>query len=141
LELLSGGEDATEVDMRLGSLLVEAKLTERSFTTSPKTHVSRYRQLNDVFSIDSLPGDESHYFSYQLIRNVLAAASAGAHFLVLIDARRPDLRQEWEAVRAAIRDQSLAERCGLRTWQQVAAAAPEELRVFLDQKYGIVADP
>lgn len=141
LQLSSGGEDATEVDMRLGSVLVEAKLTERSFTSSPRTHVSRYRQLTEVFDVDSLPGNETHFFSYQLIRNTLAAAHVGAHFLVLIDARRPDLRQEWGTVGGAIRDKSLAARCVLRTWQQVAAAAPQELRVFLEQKYGIVGAP
>ena len=49
--------DRTEVDMRVGDLLVEAKLTESDFQ-----HAEKFK-----------PQTTNRYSSYQLIRNVLAA--------------------------------------------------------------------
>ena len=102
--LLGGRFDRTEVDMRLGSMLVEAKLTESDFQTREKTIVESYRDFAKVFDRKALPvGRESwsrqrgsetratRYVSYQLIRNVLAAQANDCSFCVLCDARRPDL--------------------------------------------------
>ena len=47
--LVNGKFDRTEVDMRLGSLLVEAKLTESDFQTREKTIVEGYRDFAAVF--------------------------------------------------------------------------------------------
>ncbi len=137
LSLSDGTLDDTEVDMRIGTFFVEAKLTEKDFTTKVKAHVFGYRDFTKVFDVDALPGDESTFTGYQLIRNVLAAAQHNASFVVLVDQRRPDLLQEWWNVHAAIRDSELRERCGFRTWQQVAAAAPHVLKDFLELKYGL----
>ncbi len=123
--------------MRLGGLLVEAKLTEKDFTKRPKEHVFRYSHLKDVFDIDTLPSDGTSFFGYQLIRNVLAAVQDQAQFIVLLDQRRPDLLQEWWNVAGAIRDKTVRRRCGFRTWQQIAAVAPRDLREFLELKYGL----
>src|SRR5215471_14317881 len=71
--LLNGKSDRTEVDMKLGHLLVEAKLTENDFQSRERELVERYRDLNAVFDVRSLPTSGNHYVSYQLIRNVLAA--------------------------------------------------------------------
>lgn len=53
--LLNGRFDRTEVDMRLGSLLVEAKLTESDFQSCPPGAVEAYRDFNEVFEPDLLP--------------------------------------------------------------------------------------
>lgn len=53
--LASGRFDRTEVDMRFGSLLVEAKLTEVGFQTRIATIVEAYRDLDLVFDRDRLP--------------------------------------------------------------------------------------
>lgn len=137
LKLSAGSADATEIDMKIGSLLFEAKLTEKDFTSRPKEHVLRYNALRETFDIDSLPSDERTYASYQLIRNVLAAMQLEANLIVLIDQRRPDLLHEWWAVHSSIRDPALRKRCSFRTWQEVASAAPAPLAKFLDRKYGI----
>ena len=71
--LLGGRLDSTEVDMRIGNVLVEAKLTESDFQRAEKAKVLRYRDLLAVFDEGDLPQSEHHYHSYQLIRNVLAA--------------------------------------------------------------------
>ena len=53
--LASGRFDRTEVDMRLGSLLVEAKLTEVGFQTRTAAIVESYRDFDAVFDRDLLP--------------------------------------------------------------------------------------
>ena len=93
--LLGGKFDRTEVDMRLGSLLVEAKLTESDFQTREKAMVESYRDFAEVFDRKALPKTKDRYLSYQLIRNVLAAQANDCAFCVLCDARRPDLLQAW----------------------------------------------
>jgi hypothetical protein len=135
--LKDGTLDRTEVDLKLGDLIFEAKLTESDFTSRPKAHVFRYREVLNVFDVNLLPSTSTEFHGYQLIRNVLAAEHHGATLVVLLDQRRPDLLQEWWAVHAAIKPASLRVRCGFRTWQQVRAAAPDTLGAFLETKYGL----
>jgi hypothetical protein len=195
--LKNGRFDRTEVDMRLGSLLVEAKLTEGDFQTRNAAVVEGYRDFDAVFDRELLPrvqlatrrlkeptefpedysqefeeivsetGDSSRmveadlsalfldtapflaaasstapepgYASYQLIRNTLAAYAQGCSFCVVHDERRPDLREAWFEVMAAVKSAELRVRLKVLTWQELAALLPEGLQQFLDQKYGIVA--
>ena len=178
--LANGRFDRTEVDMRLGSLLVEAKLTEVGFQTRAAPIVEAYRDFDEVFDRERLPrseiptarwmrasefpendsqefesvvGDpesisivdpvfrppgEPGYASYQLIRGVLAAHATGCGFCVLHDGRRPDLREEWFSVMAAVKSAKLRVRMKVMTWQELTALLPAELQEFLDVKYGIV---
>jgi hypothetical protein len=184
--LASGRSDRTEVDMRWGGLLVEAKLTEGDFQTRAAGIVEGYRDFDAVFERELLPrvelrtarrreavefaeeftqeweaaaeGEdaarefqagivararelepaEAGYASYQLIRNVLAAYAEGCSFCVLHDERRPDLREAWYEVMAAVRSAEMRVRCKVMTWQELAALLPDELQEFLDWKYGIV---
>lgn len=53
--LNNGRADRTEVDMRLGGLLVEAKLTESDFQCRESALVESYRELTTVFDTDLLP--------------------------------------------------------------------------------------
>ena len=193
--LTNGRFDRTEVDMRLGTLLVEAKLTEGDFQTRAARIVEAYRDFDAVFDRDLLPRveltqvrrkeavefpeaysqeyeslidetmpralieqlqansasvaaadefnanreAEAGYTGYQLIRNVLAAYAAECSFCVLHDERRPDLREQWFGVMAAVKSAAMRVRLKVLTWQELAAYLPEELQVFLDLKYGIVA--
>jgi len=179
--LANGRFDRTEVDMRFGSLLVEAKLTEIGFQTRAAAIVEAYRDFDTVFdrnllpraeiptsrwlrasefpedvsqefesivsdpalvsNIDTVfrPPGEPGYQSYQLIRSVLAAHAADASFCVIHDERRPDLREEWFQVMAAVKSSALRTRLKVLTWQELAAFVPDALAEFLDVKYGIVA--
>lgn len=179
--LINGRFDRTEVDMRFGSLLVEAKLTEVGFQTRASAIVEAYRDFDSVFDPDRLPrveiatsrwlrasefpentsqefesivadpalvsavdtvfrpAGEPGYAGYQLIRSVLAAHAAECSFCVIHDARRPDLREEWFQVMAAVKSAALSVRLKVLTWQELAALLPEGLQEFLDVKYGIVA--
>jgi hypothetical protein len=130
--------DRTEIDMKLGTLLAESKLTETDFQIQRPELVESYLALNEVFDRESLPRVNGHYVSYQLIRNVLAAHHLGISFCVLLDARRPDLVEAWFAVMRCVRIADLRTRCKVLTWQELAEVLPPELRRFLDQKYGIV---
>lgn len=194
--LANGRFDRTEVDMRLGSLLVESKLTEGDFQTREARIVEAYRDFDVVFERELLPrveiaakrrkepgefpedysqeaeevvnpdelgqvglhgfatqsrlplpggwlhaepSGESGYASYQLIRNVLAAYASECRFCVVHDERRPDLREEWFQVMAAVKSAQMRVRCAVLTWQELAALVPDELQEFLDVKYGIAA--
>jgi hypothetical protein len=135
--LANGKVDRTEVDMRLSDLLIEAKLTETDFQRARKTAVRAYRDFNEVFEDEDLPQTANEFFSYQLIRNVLAAHTTGFAFCVLTDARRPELIEAWYAVMKCVRPVDLRLRCKVLTWQELARVLPTRLRTFLRAKYGM----
>jgi len=135
--LANGKFDRTEVDMRLGDLLIEAKLTESNFQKAPKAIVRAYRDFGEVFKDEDLPQTARDFLSYQLIRNVLAAHASGGSFCVLTDARRQDLIEAWYAVMKCVRPVDLRIRCKVLTWQELAKDLPLRLREFLGEKYGI----
>jgi len=86
---------------------------------------------------DRLQAKVRGYASYQLIRNVLAAYAVDASFCVIHDARRPELREEWFQVMAAVRRADMRVRCKVVTWQELVPVLPDGLKMFLDVKYGI----
>jgi hypothetical protein len=136
--LKSGRLDRTEIDLHLGDLFVEAKLTETGFQQAKPKLIERYRDLETVFDITRLPWTpQGTVRGYQLIRNVLAAFAGEAAFCVLCDARRRDLVEAWYAVMAAVHAPGFAWRLKLLTWQELAARLPSDLQSFLDVKYGI----
>jgi hypothetical protein len=137
--LANGRADRTEVDMRLGELLVESKLTEGDFQCREVAAMEGYRDFAEVFERRNLPQEGCRYLSYQLIRNVLAAHHGHCSFCVMLDARRPDLREAWFAVMSCIPVVDLRLRCKILTWQELAEALPGKVQRFLQEKYGIAA--
>jgi len=135
--LANGKCDRTEIDLRLGSLFVEAKLTEGGFQTAEKGVLHRYRDFSAVFAAERLPQRAGRFQSYQLIRNTLAAHAVKGSFCVLVDARRPDLIDAFYAVLSCIRLVELRTSCAVLTWQELARVLPVKLRSFLAAKYGI----
>ena len=138
--LFSEATERTEVDMKLGNVLFEAKLTEGDFQVQCAELVEQYRDLREVFETRQLPRVKRKYVSYQLIRNVLAAHALGLDFCTLLDARRPDLIEDWYSILRCIRSAALRARCKVLTWQELALCLPSALKNFLDVKYGIVPD-
>ena len=136
--LKKGTADRTEVDMKLGDMLFEAKLTESDFQSCNPAVLRGYRDFEEVFDVDALPEEGGELVSYQLIRNVLAAHATDCGFCVLLDARRPDLMESWYAILRCVRPFELRVRCKVLTWQELSAILPEQLGEFLDLKYGIV---
>jgi hypothetical protein len=139
IPLTSGFVERTEIDMKLGPGLFEAKLTESDFQIQKAPIVEGYRDLKEVFDCRKLPRRGQDYVSYQLLRNVLAAYALNLSFCVLLDARRPDLREQWYTVMSCVRSMELRTRCKILTWQELSTALPSRLQRFLELKYGIVS--
>jgi hypothetical protein len=118
--------------------LLEAKLTEGNFQIQCAELVEPYRDLREVFEARQLPRAKRKYVSYQLIRNVLAAHALGLDFCTLLDARRPDLIEDWYRILRCIRSAELRARCKVLIWQELAPFLSSALKNFLDVKYGIV---
>jgi hypothetical protein len=137
IPLLTDAKERTEVDMKLGNTLFEAKLTEGDFQVQRVDLVEQYRDFKETFEYRRLPKATGKYVSYQLIRNVLAAHALNLDFCTLLDARRPDLIEAWYSVVRCIRSATLRARCKVLTWQELTSCLPATLRSFLSAKYGI----
>jgi hypothetical protein len=137
--LANGRFDRTEVDMRVGDLLIEAKLTESDFQSSKKKTLLAYRDFSQVFDRRQLPQTRDRYLSYQLLRNVLAASALQCSFCVLIDARRADLADAWYEVLRCVKPVDLRTKLRISTWQEITKIAPTTLRNFLAAKYGLAS--
>jgi hypothetical protein len=135
--LRRGIVNTTEIDMRVGDLLVEAKLTEADFQFGALRLVERYVDLDAVFEREKLEVTRRGVRSYQLIRGVLVAHAVGGRFCLLCDQRRVDLVEDWFRVIGAVKSFELQSRLRLVTWQEGAAVVPPGLREFLASKYGI----
>jgi hypothetical protein len=136
--LLSEATERTEVDMKLGNMLFEAKLTESDFQIQRAELVEGYRDLRDIFECRYLPRLGRKYVSYQLIRNVLAAHALNMDSCALLDARRPDLLEDWYGIVRCIRFADLRAKCKVLTWQELTPCLPAAMQRFLSVKYGIV---
>ena len=123
--------------MKMGDLLVEAKLTESGFLSRPSRLLYRYRDLQEAFEISDLPIMGETVRGYQLVRGVLAAYALDSAFLLICDARRSDLVDGWFEIVRAVRSYSFRNGLKLLTWQEIAETSPSKLRQFLDEKYGI----
>ena len=137
--LVNGKFDRTEVDLRLGNVLIEAKLTESDFQSADQDVLAAYRDFSCVFDLRSLPQTEERFLSYQLLRNVLAAFALDCSFCVVTDARRPDLIDSWYAVMKCVQSAELRTRLRISTWQEIARLLPPRPQAFLAMKYGITS--
>jgi hypothetical protein len=136
--LLNQAIERTEIDMKLGNMLFEAKLTEADFQMERAELVERYRDFSDIFESRQLPRAKKKYISYQLIRNVLAAHALDLDFCTFLDARRPDLLEDWYGIVCCIQSATVRARCKVLTWQELTPSLPAALQKFLSVKYGIV---
>jgi hypothetical protein len=138
IPLKNGGDDRSEIDLKLGKLFIEAKLTEGDFQTARSSLVHRYRDLESVFDVARLPRRQEKFRSYQLIRGALAAHTHTACFAVFCDQRRQDLIEDCFEIMSAMMSAELRCRLSVVTWQELAHALPLKVRTFLADKYGIV---
>ena len=138
LPMRHGETDRTELDMRLGDLLVEAKLTENGFGRASADRLMRYRSIEESFEVEQLPRQAGQFVGYQIIRGILAAQRHEMRYAVLLDERRADLREICFRVLCAVRHAEARSRFRLLTWQELAATLPAALQRFLSEKYGVV---
>jgi len=135
--LLGDYDDRTEIDMRLGDLLVEAKLCEGDFQIGRPDLMARYPLFEETFDTEALQRRQKSFLSYQLLRGVMAAVEHDARFCLMCDARRTDLIARWFGVLSAVRSSTIRCRLQLVTWQEIALCLPRPLQSFLAAKYGI----
>ena len=91
-----------------------------------------------MFVVEQLPQTKTHFLSYQLLRNVLAAYALQCCFCVVLDDRRKSLLEAWYAVMRCVKPIELKTALRVLTWQELAKTLPLTLRRFLALKYGIV---
>ncbi|MFY0626154.1 MAG: hypothetical protein JXR07_07665 [Reichenbachiella sp.] len=128
----------TEIDMVINDkIYCEAKLTEKDFTEVQKDKMEKYDSFRKVFDIDRLPMLGDKYLHYQLLRNILAIEADDKRFLLLCDARRPDLIHHLFDVVSCIKDIELRKRCSFICWQDIARKCGSDLKEFLVSKYGL----
>ena len=60
-------------------------------------------------------------------------------FVLFIDGRRPDLLDAFHKVQLSIKDDDLKGQIHVFTWQSIVDTLPEDLSMFLMEKYGIVS--
>ena len=132
-----GKPDNTEIDMKLDSIYIESKLTESDFTKKEKIIVESYDNFEEVFEKNCLEQDSNKYFNYQLIRNILAAYQDKYNFILLCDARRPDLVRDFYLTVRCVKDVSLRSKCNIIFWQEVCKCVGGNLKPFLIKKYGL----
>ncbi len=137
LPMRRGEVDRTELDMVLGDVLVEAKLTEGGFGKASHDRLLRYCGVEEIFSVADLPHTGRGYEGYQIVRGLLAAERNGGRYLVLLDGRRADLAEICFRVVAAAHTATSRSRFQLRTWQEIAACVPPVVRGFLAERFGI----
>ncbi len=137
LPMRNGEVDRTELDMALGDVLVEAKLTEGGFGKASRERLLRYLHVPEVFDVEQLPRTGGQFTGYQIIRGVIAALQGESRYLVLLDARRLDLQEICFRVLQAAHVAEASSRFRLLTWQELACGLPGSLQTFLAERYGI----
>jgi hypothetical protein len=137
IPLKNGAKDRSELDLKLGNLFIEAKLTEGDFQTARYDLVHRYRDLESVFDLDRLPTSKGRFSSCQLIRGALAAHAHAASFSVFCDQRCQDLIERCFEIFSAVTSAELRCRLSVVTWQELSTAVPPKVKTFLAEKYGI----
>jgi len=136
--LLSEATERTEVDMSSGIRFLRRNLRRAIFRSSARNWSRDIGILGTYLSVDTFLRVGRKYVSYQLIRNVLAAQALSLDFCTLLDARRPDLLEDWYGIVRCIRFAGLRARCKVLTWQELTLCLPGALQRFLSVKYGIV---
>ena len=129
--------DATEIDLALDGVFVEAKLTESDFTEKQVAAVEAYTDLEKHFCTDLLRRKGDSFENYQVIRNLLAAFQQGKRHLLLCDERRPDLVRSYFETVTCLRDAKKRNRCGVVFWQEIARVCGKDLGGYLAERYGI----
>ena len=132
-----GKGDTSEIDMVLGDLLIEAKLTEGDFTQKDASLVKEYDGLTEHFHEDFLSRQDNLVDNYQVLRNLLAAIQHSKQHVLLCDDRRPDLVRRYMDTVSCLRDAHMRKRCRVVFWQQIRKACGAGLGSFLTEKYGL----
>jgi len=132
----------TEIDLKIGAHIFEAKLTEKDFTCKESNVVEDYEGFDLVFDKNVLSKtDCNKYKHYQLIRNILTSAKYNYFFTLFVDETRTDLiKYLFESI-IAVKDSSLRKHISFITWQELADVCGYELKTYIYEKYLVTVNP
>ena len=130
-------KDDTEIDMVIGDIFFEAKLTETDFTKKHIMRVLEYNNLDTVFNLNLLTKKNNQIEGYQIIRNILAAYQCNKSHRLICDIRRGDLVREYYKIVNAIKIDELKLKMGVLFWQEIIRSCGANLKNFIKTKYGI----
>ena len=125
----------TEIDMKIGSHIFEAKLTEPSFPGKEIDVVQEYEDFDIIFNQDHLLLPNGCIDNYQLIRNILTAYKYDYTFTAIIDETRVDMMRDITNTTRAIKLDTVKKRISFLTWQEIVEVCGNALRDFLQRKY------
>lgn len=126
----------TEIDMKIGNHIFEAKLTESSFTKKAIDIVLKYPHINEIFDVNGLPiNSDEEVLGYQLIRNICAAYKYNYDFTVLLDENRIDLIESFNKITQTIKIEHLKNRINYVSWQNIIHTLDGDFREYLAKKY------
>tara|TARA_R110002072_G_scaffold7503_2_gene40599 strand:+ start:350500 stop:351249 length:750 start_codon:yes stop_codon:yes gene_type:complete len=124
----------TEIDMKIGSTIFEAKLTEKDFSAKDIHFVLAYANVEELLDFETLI-KEDKILHYQLIRNLLTANQYGFNFFLIVDETRTDLIRSFYQVKMAIKDKDLSSRFNFLTWQEITEKLGGDLKKYITRKY------
>jgi hypothetical protein len=124
----------TEIDMKIGDCIFEAKLTESNFTKKSKNIVLKYPNVEQVLDLTTLYKGEDVLY-YQLIRNLLTADKNKYDFKLIVDESRSDLIRAFKKVKEVIKTEELKARFNYLTWQEITDTLENDLKQYIIKKY------
>jgi hypothetical protein len=124
----------TEIDMKIGASIFEAKLIEEDFTKKELEVVLAYQNIKNIIDLDALTNNNI-VSNYQLIRNLLTADKHKCKFNLLLDETRIDLIREFYKVKSAIKNKTLSYNFNFITWQEISTCVGFELKNYITEKY------
>ena len=124
----------TEIDMKIGNSIFEAKLTESNFTKKSQNIVLNYPNVKQVIDLTVLYKGEDVLY-YQLIRNLLTAYKYKGDFKLIVDESRSDLIRAFKKVKDAIKTEELKNRFNFLTWQEITEKLGDDLKKYIAKKY------
>ncbi len=125
----------TEIDVKFGDTIVEAKLAEESFTEKELSVVKTYTDFPKLFHVGDLMNSDGKVSNYQLIRNIITAYNDDLKFILLLDEQRTDLIRSYFQTCCAIKDRSLLKKLSFLTWQELASFCGRDLKDYIHKKY------
>lgn len=124
----------TEIDMKIGNSIFEAKLTEKDFTSKELQVVLEYSNVENIIDLQVLT-NKNVVSNYQLIRNLLTAEKYDYKFNLLIDESRIDLIREFYKVKSSIKASYLSDNFNFITWQEISNCVGIDLKNYITEKY------
>ncbi len=130
-----GRLDPTSIDIVFEDVFCQAVSPNERFVGQQVSVVNKYRCLEELFDVESLPSHNGIYENFRTIRNLLSAYQYGKRHVLLCDDRRSDLVEAYFATVAAIKNEELRSRCRIVFWQDLLHFVDADLSDFVSRRF------